>query len=639
VATGPAPGGPIAPLPIWTVAPAQERRLLVQAVARFLGNVAGPAGTVLVLDDLQWAGPDALAVLTALLGAPGTRPLRVVGAYRDTEVTEADDLAVMLGDLAHANLATHHTVPPLSPEEAEQLLAGLWADASEPGVDARALLVRRAGGLPFFLVSSARTAHERGTTVPLEVPWDVAHSVRQRVGALPEDTQSALQTAAILGRVAPISLLAGTLAYPAERVVDALAAACRAGLLREEGVDTYVFAHDLIREVIEDMAGAPRQALLHQRIAEILEQQPGLLPVALLAYHYARSPRRDRAVVYLERAGDEAHAAGAHAAAEGHYRQLLAEVERAGEAPTRARVREKLGAALTALARYTEALALLDEAVALYEGAQDREAQAFALARIATLLTLTWTPEVGLPRLQALIGVLEAAGPTPGLAVAYNALSKLYFFAARYPEQWAAADSAAALARAVGDERLLADIDLHHGLALHMRGQGGEARTVLDRATVWAERAGSDLLTLGLALCVLGSTYEDEGAFAPAMQYTERAVTVAERQGDVALQAYALTRRGTCALHRGYWDQARRDCARAVDLGRPLETSWLARYPLLDLGRCVCALATGTRRRAIWRSSGRRRSGRGTSKRCGMCRVYWPSWRCSAAGRRALALG
>src|SRR5437764_2235015 len=59
-------GGPVEPLPAWTVPPEQERRLLDKAVGRLLANVAGPAGTLLLLDDLQWADPDALE----LLGTP-----------------------------------------------------------------------------------------------------------------------------------------------------------------------------------------------------------------------------------------------------------------------------------------------------------------------------------------------------------------------------------------------------------------------------------------------------------------------------------------------------------------------------------------------------------------------------------------
>jgi predicted ATPase len=59
--------GPIEPLPAWTLPPEQERRLMYAAVERFLANVAGPGGALLVLDDLQWAGPDALELLASVV--------------------------------------------------------------------------------------------------------------------------------------------------------------------------------------------------------------------------------------------------------------------------------------------------------------------------------------------------------------------------------------------------------------------------------------------------------------------------------------------------------------------------------------------------------------------------------------------
>ena len=117
------------PPPPGALSPEQERRLMFAAVGRLLSNVAGPAGTLLVLDDLQWAGPDALDVLSALVHAPlsplgygevgagagldgnagggggaGGGPLRVVGAYRDTEVGPADPLGLLAADLAQARL-------------------------------------------------------------------------------------------------------------------------------------------------------------------------------------------------------------------------------------------------------------------------------------------------------------------------------------------------------------------------------------------------------------------------------------------------------------------------------------------------------------------------------------------------------
>src|SRR5207237_2343845 len=111
-------GGSIEPLPTWTLPPEQERRLLFGAVGRYLANVAGPAGTLLVLDDLQWAGPDALDLLATLVRSAVEIPLRVIGAYRDTEVQPHDPLSILLADLAHAGLAARRLLAPLQREEA-----------------------------------------------------------------------------------------------------------------------------------------------------------------------------------------------------------------------------------------------------------------------------------------------------------------------------------------------------------------------------------------------------------------------------------------------------------------------------------------------------------------------------------------
>src|SRR5262249_19640337 len=99
--------GPIEPLPSWTLSPEQERRLMFAAVRRFLANVAGAAGTLLALDDLQWAGADALALLVSLARAGAGVPLRLIGAYRHTESQPSHPLAVVLAELAQAELATH----------------------------------------------------------------------------------------------------------------------------------------------------------------------------------------------------------------------------------------------------------------------------------------------------------------------------------------------------------------------------------------------------------------------------------------------------------------------------------------------------------------------------------------------------
>src|SRR5262249_1855046 len=112
----------VVPAPSWTLPPEHERRLMFAAVAHYLANVAGPAGTLLVLDDLQWAGIDALDVLTTLLRTSEERPLRILGAYRSTDMHPTHPLKTLVADLAVAGLAAVRSLGPLARPEARQML-------------------------------------------------------------------------------------------------------------------------------------------------------------------------------------------------------------------------------------------------------------------------------------------------------------------------------------------------------------------------------------------------------------------------------------------------------------------------------------------------------------------------------------
>ncbi len=166
---------PAGALPTWTPPPAQERRLMFEAAGRFLANVAGPAGTLLVLDDLQWADADALDLLATLLHSAGAG-LRVAGAYRDTEVGGAAPLAVLLADLAREGRLTRLPLAPLADVEARAALADLLAGAVGLEGDDGALverLLRRAGGVPYVLVSYAEGLRAGTIAADLGAPGDV----------------------------------------------------------------------------------------------------------------------------------------------------------------------------------------------------------------------------------------------------------------------------------------------------------------------------------------------------------------------------------------------------------------------------------------------------------------------------------
>jgi transcriptional regulator with XRE-family HTH domain/tetratricopeptide (TPR) repeat protein len=310
-----------APTPIWQLATDQERRLMFAAVARYLANVAGPAGSLLILDDLQWAGLDALDLLAFLVREPSVaRSLRVMGAYRDTEVG-TDGL---LADLTRKELAAEIELGSLAPQESADLLRHLLGSIESPDLVRR--LLDRSGGVPFFLVSCARglragAAHGYANE---QIPWDIAQSIHQRMMTLPASVHEVAGVAAVVGWTIQSTLLATVTDQPEEEVIGQLEMLCKARLLLEQGGDAYMFAHDLIREVVESDLSAPRRRLVHRRVAEAMERATEQRPPQVLAYHFERGGETTKALHYLERAAESAAQVGAFAEVRRCLRRALA---------------------------------------------------------------------------------------------------------------------------------------------------------------------------------------------------------------------------------------------------------------------------------------------------------------------------
>jgi tetratricopeptide (TPR) repeat protein/transcriptional regulator with XRE-family HTH domain len=339
-------GGLIEPLPAWTLPPEQERRLMTDAVKRVLTNIAGPSGILLLLDDLQWAEVDALGLLGALARSAPAVPLRIMAAYRDTEVREGDPLAGTVGDLAQAGLVTRCRIGPLAQAEAEWLLEQLVTHAPERR-STIAGTVERVGGVPFFLVSWARMLQEDYLGSEAEqsgVPWTIVQGVRHRLAGLSQDARDVVGIAAVAGRIVPRAILAQAAERATYDLVEILEELCRSQLIEETGMNGYRFIHDLIREVTEASLGTARRALVHRKVAEALLSGPGEPPVEDVAFHYARAEDHAAAALWLGRAGDRAVASLAHSAALDYYRAACEQGEAGSVEPALlSQLKEKLG--------------------------------------------------------------------------------------------------------------------------------------------------------------------------------------------------------------------------------------------------------------------------------------------------------
>lgn len=273
------------PLPQLPPAEAQNRfRMVFQ---KFIGVFAQQAHPLtLLLDDLQWADAASLALVRALMTAPGSCFLLVIGAYRDDEAGPGHPLTVELDEMRRAGVAiTQIALAPL-PEAALGAFIGEMLRCERAAVAPLAQLVyQKTGGNPFFviqfisaLVDEGMIAFDAGSRT---WRWDLARISAKgytdnvaglmiaKLARLPASVRATLQVLACLGFEAPKATLMMLSGQPEADIEAALMAAVHAGLVSQvQG--TVRFLHDSVQEAVYLSLPAPERQALHLRIGRQL---------------------------------------------------------------------------------------------------------------------------------------------------------------------------------------------------------------------------------------------------------------------------------------------------------------------------------------------------------------------------------
>jgi DNA-binding SARP family transcriptional activator len=272
---------------------------LTRAWPRFATALAARRPTILLVEDLHWAGAPLLEMLPRL-AARVDGPLLVVATARP-ELAETHP-----GFAAGREGTTAVSLQPLPEPEATRLIAGILPAAELPE-SLRREIVRMAEGNPFFLEEIVLRLLDTGAVVRDGDRWrvtaeaarialpDTVHSLlAARIDALPPLEKRVLQEAAVVGRVFWQAPLARALA-DAGGVAEALLRLEDRGLVVTRptsalgGQTELQFRHALVRDVA--YAGLPksRRARAHAEHASWIEELAGERRdelVELVAYHY-----------------------------------------------------------------------------------------------------------------------------------------------------------------------------------------------------------------------------------------------------------------------------------------------------------------------------------------------------------------
>jgi tetratricopeptide (TPR) repeat protein/transcriptional regulator with XRE-family HTH domain len=558
-----------------------ERRLLFNAVADYLWAIAGEAGTLLVMDDLQWAARDALELLSVIAAdgdrrhsSSAGRRLGVIGAYRDTEAQRDSPVSEFVAGLTRLPSARVLELRPLSDAESEELVLALLTPHEQQLDSVVSAIVRRAGGMPLFLVSFAEELERRvDPGAELELPWSVAQVVRQRSAALAPRAQELLGIVSIAGAPVTPELLCEVTGHSMEDVLGALAAACDTRLLTDHA-GGYRFAHDVVRETVEQDLSAGWQRLWHGRLGAAIAGLPDHKRAgrpAEIAWHFQRADDPEQALAWVVRAGDDAAAVAGYAVAEDRYATATELAATVGDDDAGAEASVKLADARLRLGRYEDALVPLELAAQSYLRLGERERFLTTIARSGEMYALCGRTAEGIQRLLPVSQTLEQDNASPGSADVYAALSSLYLNLGQLQDVLESAARAVSLSAATGNLRAECTAELIRALAFRLLDRRPEEQLAYERAASSAERFGDPWLLAG-ALGSQGDGFVGDGDLPAGELHIRRALDIAEAAGLGAPAALTRSKLVELLIKRGLWDEARREAERAqidsASLGR-----------------------------------------------------------------------
>lgn len=418
-----------------------EQTQLFEGVARFLTGLATQESVLLVFEDMHWATDSTLQLLHYLTRHLADLPLLIVGTLRPEAVSPAHTLATLGRRLEREGMARRMQLHPLSAESVEVLIAQLAGNGELVKPLARRLY-RETEGNPFYLIETIKALFEQDdirleegvwqadfsalSKSDLPLPAGVEETIQARIERLHQDTQEAVHLAAVVGKEFDFDLLDTTWCRGRDATLAALDDLLRQRLIGEgvgEVSADYLFTHHKIQEVVyQDLPRRHRQ-YLHGQVGAALEQlneTENGARIGELAFHFEQARQLDgglteKAISYLQQAGQQAMRQSASQEAISYYRRALDILHTLPETPQRLQQEIDLQLALamptTVIHGYASSVTkrVYDRAVELSQKQGDTPALFTSLVGSARQLGLAGNAEASVLRGEQLLDIAESA--------------------------------------------------------------------------------------------------------------------------------------------------------------------------------------------------------------------------------------
>jgi predicted ATPase len=328
--------------PALSLTPRQQKQQTLDALVAWMLEEAERQPVLVAWEDLHWADPSTLEMLSLVLEQTPTVPMLHVLTYRPEFVPPWPTRAHL----------TPITLTRLARPQVEALITHLAGGKALPA-EVVQHIVAKTDGVPLYveeltkmLLQSGLLREEAGyytLTGPLgsvAIPATLQDALMARLDQL-HTAKEVAQLGAALGREFAYEMLQAIAAQDDETLQAGLSRLVEAELLYQRGRPPrarYIFKHALIQDTAYQSLLKSTRQRVHQRIAQVLEARfPEVVETQpeLMAHHCTAAGQDESAINYWQKAGQRALQRSAYVGAIAHLRQGLAMLTTLPETPER----------------------------------------------------------------------------------------------------------------------------------------------------------------------------------------------------------------------------------------------------------------------------------------------------------------
>lgn len=313
--------------------PGAQSRFFEGLVQVILALCAGPPPGIFFFDDINYADNATLNLLTYLVRRLSGRPIFMLVTLSHISPPIKPNLQEL--EQQALERGAYLSLKRLTRSQISELVRQVTASGFQLPDDLDERLFRESEGLPLFVVeylTALAESQQAGSDWPM--PPGIRQTLQARLATVGQIDGQVLSAAAVIGHSFDFDTLRVASARSESEVVAALESLLGRGLVIEEsagepGELIYDFSHEKLRTVVYEETSLARRRLLHQRVAEALQNQiRGQVTsgkrASQIAYHFRLGGQEHKAADYYRQAGDYARSVYANAEALEEYQLALA---------------------------------------------------------------------------------------------------------------------------------------------------------------------------------------------------------------------------------------------------------------------------------------------------------------------------